>query len=136
MSSDDGKLDAQTPAVDATVPELDAGSSRTQDLLDADSVDAVYRAKMHVVNDAMQEIGMGRYQVRSSFYFTRSWADEKTVGPVRRRGLRLLCRLGLAAPLWPGLVPCGKRVWVLGTFLESRSQHWAPFRRYHMERRL
>jgi hypothetical protein len=64
MSSDDGKHDVQTPAADATVPELGAGSSRTQDLLDADSVDAVYRAKMHVVNDAMQEIGMGRYQVR------------------------------------------------------------------------
>jgi hypothetical protein len=63
MSSDDGKHDVQTPPVDATMPELGAGSSRTQDLLDADSVDAVYRAKMHVVNDAMQEIGMGRYQV-------------------------------------------------------------------------
>jgi hypothetical protein len=64
MSSDDGKHDVQTPAVDAAMPELGVGSSRTQDLLDADSVDAVYRAKMHVVNDAMQEIGMGRYQVR------------------------------------------------------------------------
>jgi hypothetical protein len=136
MSSDDGKHDVLTPAADATVPELGAGSSRTQDLLDADSVDAVYRAKMHVVNDAMQEIGMGRYQACFSFYFTRSWADEKTVGPVRRRGVRLLCRLGLAAPLWPGLVPGGERVWILGSIPQSRPQHWSTFRRYHLECRL
>jgi hypothetical protein len=63
-------------------------------------------------------------------------ADEKTVGPVRRRGLRLLCRLGLAAPLWPGLVSGGERVWVLGPIPQSCPQHWSPLWRYHLERRL
>ena len=37
---------------------------KTVDMYDDDTVDPVYRAKAHVLNDAMQEIGMGRYQVR------------------------------------------------------------------------
>ena len=34
------------------------------DLYDDDSVDPVYRAKAHLLNKAVIEIGMGRYQVR------------------------------------------------------------------------
>lgn len=36
---------------------------KTVDMYDDDTVDPVYRAKAHVLNDAMQGIGMGRYQV-------------------------------------------------------------------------
>jgi hypothetical protein len=63
MVTEDTKTpEAKTPAVDALVPDLPISGVR-EDLLDADVVDDVYRAKVHVVNDAMQSIGMGRYQV-------------------------------------------------------------------------
>ena len=35
-----------------------------EDLHDEGSVDTVYQAKAHILNQALQEIGMGRYQVR------------------------------------------------------------------------
>ena len=34
----------------------------TTPVLSEDSVDPVYQAKAHVLNNAIQEIGMGRYQ--------------------------------------------------------------------------
>ena len=37
-----------------------------QDLLDDASVDPVYHAKSRMVNQALEEIGMGKYQVRVS----------------------------------------------------------------------
>jgi hypothetical protein len=39
-----------------------------QDLHDEGSVDPVYHAKARVLNQALQEIGMGKYQVRVSVY--------------------------------------------------------------------
>jgi hypothetical protein len=44
-----------------------------QDLHDEGSVDPVYHAKARVLNQALQEIGMGKYQVRRSVYLA-SWA--------------------------------------------------------------
>jgi hypothetical protein len=44
-----------------------------QDLHDEGSVDPVYHAKARVLNQALQEIGMGKYQVRDSVYLA-SWA--------------------------------------------------------------
>lgn len=44
-----------------------------QDLHDEGSVDPVYHAKARVLNQALQEIGMGKYQVRVSVY-PASWA--------------------------------------------------------------
>jgi hypothetical protein len=44
-----------------------------QDLHDEGSVDPVYHAKARVLNQALQEIGMGKYQVRDSVYLV-SWA--------------------------------------------------------------
>jgi hypothetical protein len=64
----DGKKDQADAGSAPIVPELLSGPSsrRLADLYDeSDVVDAVYRAKAHAVNDAMQEIGMGRYQVRA-----------------------------------------------------------------------
>jgi hypothetical protein len=43
-----------------------------QDLHDEGSVDPVYHAKARVLNQALQEIGMGKYQVRVSVYLA-SW---------------------------------------------------------------
>lgn len=39
-----------------------------KDLHDDGSVDPVYHAKARVLNQALQEIGMGKYQVRVSLY--------------------------------------------------------------------
>jgi hypothetical protein len=39
----------------------------TQDVLPDGSVDPVYQAKAELLNDAIQRIGMGRYQVRTVF---------------------------------------------------------------------
>jgi hypothetical protein len=39
-----------------------------QALHDDESVDPVYHAKARVLNQALQEIGMGKYQVRVSVY--------------------------------------------------------------------
>lgn len=43
------------------------------DLHDDGSVDPVYHAKARVLNQALQEIGMGKYQVRASVH-PASWA--------------------------------------------------------------
>jgi hypothetical protein len=41
------------------------GRTQVTDLLAGEgAVDAVYHAKARVLNDALQEIGMGKYQVR------------------------------------------------------------------------
>lgn len=45
----------------------DTPMSSTADLFEDGSVDPVYQAKARVLNSAMQEIGMGKYQVRSCF---------------------------------------------------------------------
>ena len=42
----------------------DTPASSTIDLFEDGSVDPVYQAKAHVLNAAIQEIGMGKYQVR------------------------------------------------------------------------
>jgi hypothetical protein len=47
--------------------EMDSPSSSSvylrKDLYEEGSIDPVYQAKAHVLNRALQEIGMGRYQV-------------------------------------------------------------------------
>ncbi|KLO16507.1 MFS general substrate transporter [Schizopora paradoxa] len=40
----------------------DSGSELQKDIYDDDAVDPIYRAKSHILNEAIQEIGMGRYQ--------------------------------------------------------------------------
>ena len=40
-----------------------------EELHDEGSVDPVYQAKARILNQALQEIGMGRYQVRDPTYF-------------------------------------------------------------------
>jgi hypothetical protein len=37
-------------------------NSVTQNVLADDDVDPIYQAKARILNDALQEIGMGRYQ--------------------------------------------------------------------------
>jgi hypothetical protein len=40
--------------------------AETRDIFTEDSLDPVYRAKARILNDALQEIGMGKYQVSDS----------------------------------------------------------------------
>ena len=53
--------------------EKDAGTNaqvvlqaHTRDIYPDDTLDPVYHAKARILNDAIQEIGMGKYQVRLS----------------------------------------------------------------------
>lgn len=40
--------------------------AETRDIFTDDSLDPVYQAKARILNDALQEIGMGKYQVSDS----------------------------------------------------------------------
>lgn len=62
----------------------------TTPVLDHDSVDPVYQAKAHVLNNAIQQIGMGKYQwelVRSCFSVPTS--NTATLGLGRSVSTRL-----------------------------------------------
>jgi hypothetical protein len=41
----------------------DGVKTQTLDIFTDDSLDPVYKAKARILNDALQEIGMGKYQV-------------------------------------------------------------------------
>ena len=49
--------------------------SSTTDLFEDGSVDPVYQAKTRVLNAAMQEIGMGKYEVRSLQLLRDQWTS-------------------------------------------------------------
>jgi len=57
-SADDvvGQLGRTTPSVSTLV-----------DIYDGEAVDPAYQAKSHAISCAIQQIGMGRYQVRSLY---------------------------------------------------------------------
>ena len=64
-----------------------------EDLYEEGSIDPIYQAKAHVLNRAIQEIGMGRYQV-----CFKEWIDVSVkliprivVAPVHDCGLWLVC---------------------------------------------
>lgn len=56
------KHDDDPQVSEAPVPRTKAAALVIEDDSDASSADLVYRAKVAVLNDAIQEIGMGRYQ--------------------------------------------------------------------------
>jgi hypothetical protein len=63
------------------------------DLYEEASVDPVYQAKARILNQAIQEIGMGRYQVgsrRSHFYVNTYVLNSFPVVSVHRRWLWLV----------------------------------------------
>lgn len=47
----------------------DSDDLRTLDLFEGDDKDRVYQAKIRIVNHAIQEIGMGKYQVNAKSNF-------------------------------------------------------------------
>jgi hypothetical protein len=58
------KEDAISPIVQEGSSEEVAPPEHSNDFedLDLDGLDPIYRAKVHCLNQAMQDIGMGRYQ--------------------------------------------------------------------------
>ena len=66
-------MDAEKDVKDRTAFEAAADDSEPgEELFEDGAVDPVYRAKAHVLNAAIAEIGMGRYQVRSGFTANRA----------------------------------------------------------------
>jgi len=49
----------------------------TENLFTDDTVDPIYQAKAQILNNALQEIGMGRYQVSSGFCFFEMTAFDR-----------------------------------------------------------
>jgi hypothetical protein len=56
---------ASEQTLDHLAKNRGAQSEFKADLFNADAVDPVYQAKARVLNDAVQKIGMGKYQVRA-----------------------------------------------------------------------
>jgi hypothetical protein len=56
-------MSVKSPSPHETIHELPAVLVK-EDLHDEGSVDPVYQAKARILNHALQDIGMGRYQVR------------------------------------------------------------------------
>ena len=54
--------------LDRTKPSV----SKLVDIYDGEAVDPAYQAKSHAISCAIQQIGMGRYQVRSLYHVRRS----------------------------------------------------------------
>lgn len=59
--------DPDNAAVVPAAPSL----STLVDIYDGESVDPVYQAKSHAISCAIQEIGMGKYQVRHTIRMTQ-----------------------------------------------------------------
>lgn len=70
-------------------PDSQPAILATEDLLDEGFVDPVYQAKARVLNRALQEIGMGKYQVHILClppFHLEHWRDcFASVGTIRRR---------------------------------------------------
>ena len=90
---DKSALKRSSTDVEATVTLV---QDAKHDVFDGDEagVDPVYQAKARVLNDAFQEIGMGKYQVRAlsrSADRIRKAERGGIVVPLHRRGVRLVC---------------------------------------------
>jgi hypothetical protein len=68
--------------------------AETQNILTDDAVDPIYQAKARILNNALQEIGMGKYQVRSISYLSGKHYVSRIchiVAPLCRDGIWLAC---------------------------------------------
>ena len=52
-----------TPSTSSAGDPITPAVDRDRDLFSDETVDPIYQAKAHVLNQAIQEIGMGKYQV-------------------------------------------------------------------------
>jgi hypothetical protein len=75
-----------------SVASAEGKAHHVDDVYADEAVDPVYHAKARIVNDALQEIGMGRYQVclvehcTPAVYLSR----QRSVVPLHRRRLRVV----------------------------------------------
>ncbi|KAG8216949.1 hypothetical protein J3R82DRAFT_7230 [Butyriboletus roseoflavus] len=61
--------------------EQPAFQTETQDVYDEPSVDPIYQAKARILNDALQDIGMGKYQASPCFHFFPFPCTDPTITP-------------------------------------------------------
>lgn len=88
---DSGDVEKKEGLYDAEVAPI-AKVTEVHDLFEDDAVDPVYRAKSQVLNRALQEMGMGKYQVScTSAAIEVEYPTVGTVVVIRRRGIRLVC---------------------------------------------
>ena len=62
----------------------------------APALDRVYHAKATLLNTAVQEIGVGKYQVRLQLYSPILTNSSSLVVALRRRRFRMVCRQSVA----------------------------------------
>ena len=73
MSSEKAADVGDAASVKSSRSELDkAIDAKTEDVYTEGSLDPVYQAKATILNDALQEIGMGKYQVRHEGRLSRT----------------------------------------------------------------
>lgn len=63
MSSEEGKFDNKSNGDVGHVFQVE-----TEDVYDEPALDPVYQAKARILNDALQDIGMGKYQASPRFH--------------------------------------------------------------------
>ena len=96
-------LDVMKTVDDARDPFQDIYvQNATNDIYEDGSIDPVYQAKAHVLNAAIQEIGMGRYQVSRPIVGMNALDMIPAVVSVHRRRLRVVCvRFAFWSPCIP-----------------------------------
>ncbi|EIW59269.1 MFS general substrate transporter [Trametes versicolor FP-101664 SS1] len=81
-------MDAHTDTQASGPPDLRRVESSSHDIYDGDdsTVDPVYRAKIMLINDAFQEIGMGKYQIVTGLILTPTVNEFGYQGPFIKLG--------------------------------------------------
>lgn len=65
------KTGSDVPPTDVATVQSEASSVVLVDLYSDMSIDPVYQAKSKVLNRALQEVGMGKYQVKTEVLFKK-----------------------------------------------------------------
>jgi hypothetical protein len=69
---------------------VDVLGAETENIYTEDALDPVYQAKARILNDALQEIGMGRYQASASHAYANQLCQRIAVVSLRRRRVWLV----------------------------------------------
>lgn len=83
-------LDKQADSDKGKSYDEDVVPAETNDIYTDAAIDPVYQAKARILNDALQEIGMGRYQVCIDVCICVIKLTMSAVVPIHRRWLRMV----------------------------------------------